>query len=1093
MSDDVAYARGRPLMAGPGTDAAREFALPTGTVTFLLTDVEGSSRRWETVAEVMPAAIARHYDLLGEAIAAHGGVRPVEQGEGDSVVGAFSRATDAMHAAVDAQRALGAEPWPEGAEIRVRMAIHTGEAQMRDSGNYFGQAIIRCARLRAIGHGGQVLVSDASAALVASHVPDQEVLTDMGVHRLKDLSRPERVWQLTAPGLAEDFAPLRSLDAFAHNLPVQLTPLIGREELTVEVAERLGEDRLVTLTGAGGVGKTRLALAVAGEALDRFRGGVWLVELAGLANPDGVGAAILASLGVHEGPGGNLSGQVAAYFGDQRALVVLDNCEHVIGGCAQFVAELLAASSGISVLATSREPLSVPGEVTWRVPSLAAPPSEAALAVNALSQFDAVRLFVDRARRARPSFAVTDINASAVAQICSRLDGIPLAIELAAARCRQLSAERIAHDLDDRFRLLTGGARTVLPRHQTLAASIDWSHDRLDPDEAVTFRRLGVLVGPFPLEAAEGIVAGPGDVDPVGVFDTLSRLVDKNLVWVEDTPDGEPHYRLLETLRAYAAHRAQIAGELAGLRRHHATWWLAWLEARWEVGYTDAVIEEIDRFYDNLRAALDWSVGDAGIGLALLRHLGRHAQTTGRASDLLEPIDLLLIEDNTREHAAEWIMAAHYAGPMVGFARGQSPRIALHDAAVRLAVSVGDEYGAVYGQWLNSFSEDLSVALGDLARQRRDRYVESLAVIGLAQARAILDPAAALALLASDEFADASRLSSYLNNFADRARAFAALGLGDLGECVELARKLMASNSVVMVSCGLEFVRVAGLLTADETLLDQACGLARQRGLDSDVPLLLHRLDLVRGDAAPENPFLRPQADELCPYEPNELQHFAREAMGVIGPELTLAATRERTPSGRHGQTVLALIEAKGDQDERKWHVALLLAAEHQLRLIAVDALEGLAVAAARSESWAESLRLYGAAQRLRDECSYRWRYPYEQREIDQAVESARSQIAPEEAKQAENQGREMPWADAVLYARRARGERKRPRHGWASLTPTEHQVVDLVAEGLTNQQIAERLIMGRATVKTHLEHIFAKLGVTTRTELALQAAQRNT
>ncbi len=517
-------------MAGTGLDREREFALPTGTVTFLLTDVEGSSRRWDSAAEAMAAAIARHYDLLGEAIAAHGGVRPVEQGEGDSVVGAFPRATDAVRAAIDAQRALQAESWPEGAELRVRMAIHTGEAQMRDSGNYFGQAIMRCARLRAIAHGGQVLVSEPTAALVAGQLAGEAVLTDLGVHRLKDLSRPERVWQLSAPGLAEDFPPLRSLDAFAHNLPVQLTPLFGREQLIGEVAQRLAEDRLVTLTGAGGVGKTRLALAVAGEVLDRFPGGVWLVELAGLANPEGVAAAVLAALGVQPSFSANLVDQIAAYLGSEASLVVLDNCEHLVAGCAQLVADVLVASPAVSVLATSREPLSVPGEVTWRVPSLGAPPVEAALAVPVLTQYDAVRLFIDRARRARPSFAVTDTNAAAVAQICSRLDGIPLAIELAAARVRQFSVERIARDLDDRFRVLTGGARTLLPRHQTLAASIDWSHDRLEPAEAVVFRRLGVFAGLFPLEAAEAVVAGPGDLDPVGVFDTVSRLADKNLV-----------------------------------------------------------------------------------------------------------------------------------------------------------------------------------------------------------------------------------------------------------------------------------------------------------------------------------------------------------------------------------------------------------------------------------------------------------------------------------------------------------------------------------------------------------------------------------
>ena len=429
---------------------------------------------------------------------------------------------------------------------------------MRSEGSYLGHALNRCARIRATAHGGQVLVSAATAALVTERLPAGATLVDLGMHRLKDLGSPEHIWQLAHPDVRPDFPPLRSLEVFRHNLPVQLTPLIGRTGEIADLCALLTGDRLVTLTGSAGVGKTRLALAVAAETLERYPGGVWWVELAPLAEHDAVGRAALAALGAREAPGVSASHQLAVELGEQPALLVLDNCEHLIEGCAALVADLLAANPSASVLTTSREPLGVPGEITWRVPSMRCPGIEHGLDVPTLSQYDAVVLFVERARRARPSFAVTDANAPAVAQICHRLDGIPLAIELAAARCRQMSAERIASELDDRFRLLTGGARTVMARQQTLTASVDWSHERLDDTERITFRRLGVFAGPFPLEAAEAVVASVGDVEPVEVFELMSRLVDKSLVVVVEGPRGEPRYRLLETLRIFALDRAAL-------------------------------------------------------------------------------------------------------------------------------------------------------------------------------------------------------------------------------------------------------------------------------------------------------------------------------------------------------------------------------------------------------------------------------------------------------------------------------------------------------------------------------------------------------
>ena len=577
MSHDVVHGAVRPLLVAAVSESeAPGFSLPTGTVTFLLADLAASSQSRERPPEAMVAATLRYAAVLDETIGLHGGVRLVEPGEARGVIGAFSRASDAMAAALDAQRALVVEPWPNGLVVRTRMAVHTGEARLRDEGDYFGDSVLHCARLRSIGHGGQVLVAATTAALTADRLPEGAGLVDLGPHRLTDLRRAERVWQLVHPGLPHHFPALRSLDAFRHNLPVQMTPLVGREADLGAIGRLLAEERLVTLTGSGGVGKTRLALAVAAEGLERFPGGVWLVPLAGVADSDAVAAAALAAVGAYHASGMSLVELLGLALGNEPSLLLLDNCEHLVEGCAQLAADLLSANPAASVLATSREPLDVPGEVSWRVPSLDTPPAEHTMALATLSQYDAVRLFIDRARRARPSFVVTEHNAPAVAQICHRLDGIPLALELAAARCRQLSPERIAQDLDNRFRLLTGGARTVLPRHRTLAASIDWSHDRLDSAESTAFRRLGVFAGPFPLEAAESVVSGGGDLESVEVFELLSRLVDKSLVSVEDGPEGEPCYRLLESLRAYALDRLRAVGELKLFRDAHASWCVNW-------------------------------------------------------------------------------------------------------------------------------------------------------------------------------------------------------------------------------------------------------------------------------------------------------------------------------------------------------------------------------------------------------------------------------------------------------------------------------------------------------------------------------------
>src|ERR1700736_1588815 len=572
--------------------------LPTGTVTLLLADVEGSTRLWETQPDQMTAAIARVNQVVSATIAEPGGVRPVEQGEGDSFVAAFARASDAIAAALELQRA-------PLAPIRLRIGVHTGEIQLRDEGNYAGPTINRTARLRDLGHGGQTLLSGVTEALVLDRLPDDAWLSDLGTHPLRDLPRPERVVQLCHPDLVNEFPPLRvSKAVVSQHLPVKLTTFIGREAELSQLRGLLAENRLVTVTGAGGVGKTRVAIHVAAQMAREFGDGIWYVDLAPITDADLVPIAAARAFGLPDQPGRSTMDTVTRFVGDGQMLVVLDNCEHLLDATAALIVGLLAACSRSTLLATSREPIGVAGEVSWRVPSLSVAD-------------EAVELFTDRARHARADFAITEDNAAAVTEICRRLDGVPLAIELAAARVRALSLAEILESLHDRFRLLTGGSRTAVRRQQTLRASVDWSHALLTEPERVLFRRLAVFLGGFDLDAAQA-VAGGGDVQRYQVLDQLTLLVDKSLV-VADDRGGRTRYRLLETVRQYALEKLGESGEADTVRsrhRDHYTSMAAVLDAPAGRDYEQRV-ERANIEIDNLRAAFAWSRENSDVQLAL--------------------------------------------------------------------------------------------------------------------------------------------------------------------------------------------------------------------------------------------------------------------------------------------------------------------------------------------------------------------------------------------------------------------------------------------------------------------------------------------
>jgi len=589
---------------------------PSGTVTFLFTDIEGSTRLWERDAGVMWRALDRHNAILGEAISAHGGYH--FKTIGDAFQAAFARAGDAVAACVAAQRALEAEPWSETGPLRVRMALHCGAAEPSPNGDYLAPSLNRLARLLATGYGSQVLLSTALREVVGEHLPAGVSAISLGKHRLRDLLAAEEVWQLVIPGLPATFPPLKSLEGHPTNLPRQATDLIGRDQDVAAVRELLGEaaTRLVTLTGPGGVGKTRLALAAAAESLEAFPDGVFFVALAGIEDATLLLPEIAAVLGVREGGGLSLEASVLAYFGEKRLLLVLDNLEQLrpFQDVAAVVAGLLEATPAVRVLATSRAPLRIRAEREWLVAPLATPAAGAAMRgdadVASLAANPAVALFVERARAARPAWTLTPANAVEVAEIARRLDGLPLAIELAAARIRVLMPADILRRLGDALDLLAVRSGDRPDRQQTLRAAIAWSHDLLRADDRAAFRRLGVFSGGFTLEAAEAVFAETPD-PRVDALDAIATLVEQSLVRSEEDADFASRYRMLETVRAFAQEELASCGEDAELRTAHARWAEAFARDSDEhvLGPDSGEwLSRYEREHDNFRAALGWAI-----------------------------------------------------------------------------------------------------------------------------------------------------------------------------------------------------------------------------------------------------------------------------------------------------------------------------------------------------------------------------------------------------------------------------------------------------------------------------------------------------
>jgi predicted ATPase/class 3 adenylate cyclase len=737
--------------------------LPSGTVTFLFTDLEVSTRLWEQEPDAMRGALARHDALLREAVTRHSG--HVVKGTGDGIHAVFATADAAVEAAIDAQLCIAAEQWAVSEPLRVRMGVHTGVAELRE-GDYFGSSVNRAARLMSAAHGGQIVMSLATRQLVRDSLPGEVGVVDLGWHRLRDLGEPEQVFQVTHPDLRGEFPELGSLDHVAGELPVALTSFVGRERELELVVEALEQSRIVTLIGVGGIGKTRLAIRAAGEVASGYTDGAWFCALAGVSDRGAVSEAVGVCLGVRP-RGESPIAALVSFLRPKRLLFVLDNCEHVIDAAGSLTDAVVRGCPGVTVLATSREALAVEGEVLRPLRSLRVP-DEAAAPVEAAS-VPAVQLFADRARAVRPEFTLDATTTSVVADICRQLDGMPLAIELAAARVAALTVGEIARRLDQRFRLLTGGRRTALERHQTLRGAVDWSYELLDEQEARAFNRSAVFAGGFMLEAAEAVLSGDG-IEADDVLDLLSGLVARSMIEADDA-DGATRYRLHETMRQYGRERLEAAGEADTVRRRHAQYFVALAEAAGSAAYgpdEDHWVRRVLAEFANLRAAFDWSfaVGDADLALRLSVALGGFtvprphysvarwlAQTVDMPQARQHPLrpaaatwlahsELTLTDDTATgiergrvmddafaQAGAELSVEAHGYHAMLANRLGRTDEAVAHaSAAVELAVATGNPRAAFY----NAAAALILARHGDLetALQRAERAVALASQLG---------------------------------------------------------------------------------------------------------------------------------------------------------------------------------------------------------------------------------------------------------------------------------------------------------------------------------------------------------------------------
>jgi predicted ATPase/class 3 adenylate cyclase/DNA-binding CsgD family transcriptional regulator len=1123
--------------------------LPSGAVTFLFTDIEGSTRLVKALRERYARVLAEHQGLVRAAIAAHAGHEVDTQGDAFFVV--FGGAKQAVLCALDIQRALAAHDWPAGAQVRVRMGIHTGQAVPAEGG-YTGLAVHRAARICAAARGGQVLVSQATQDLIEDEEEGEELgfaLVAVGEHLLKDLDRPVRLFQLVAAGLDGPGAlagarraaglpekriagvPARDVGPGAGSgtgLPAEVSSLVGRGPEIAAVRERLRVGRVVTLTGPGGGGKTRLALRVATLAADSFEDGARLVELASLTDPALVPASVAEALGVSEQDASDPMAGVVRALADRELLIVLDNCEHVLESASRVVSMLAERCRRVRILATSRERLDVPGEFVFPVPPLGLPEDGSAGAVAAS---EAGSLFVARADAASAAFTLTEGNAAAIAEVCSRLDGMPLAIELAAARCPALSPVQLAARLEGHPGLLSGGAARP-GRHRSLEALVSWSYELLGDAEQRLLARLSVLRGGFDLNVAEQVTGGE-PLAPQAVAGLLASLADKSLVQVQAGP--VIRYSLLETVRQFAATRLDGSGEETAAYVRLVRWALevarsadAARPGAEQAGRADRLSAD----QASIRAALSWALDAAEpeAGRELAARLARWWIATGRYS---EAGQFLTMAAGVPAAAAPGIQARVLVGAAwSAFHLGDLPRAApLVADGIACAQQADEPQLEVWGRNLLAV---LAWHAGDA-----DRIVAEIEA-----SRALSGPAdPALAARAQVMLAMAAFLAGDLaeqNRHGQRAIELARTAAGQEGLVLALtgpatgaiagagiqpatvaaldeAANLLAAHPDGFTETIMHRLRAAlfatlGQLDAAETEVGLCWATGRNgafRFVEYAGPLAEARLAAAEGDTAAAIGALRRAADggrrvASVMFVPAALADLACVA-AIAADQSTAAAAiveaRAELGGRRQAITAAALRYAEG---VLAWRRGELAAAEHLAReatvawhrgsdrMDACDGIELLGVLAAARERFTDTARLLAAAEAARRPLQYLAPgFTANRSAAARAVRQARDALGDDRFTQAWEEGQRLTLDDAVAYAARKGGGRKRPATGWASLTPSELQVVRLVGEGLRNDAIARRLFIAPGTVKVHLSHVFAKLGITTRAELAAQAASQ--
>ncbi|HYJ69356.1 MAG TPA: LuxR C-terminal-related transcriptional regulator [Nocardioidaceae bacterium] len=1070
-----------------------------GTETLVLTGVERSAPLWEMAPDTAAAAVERHHEIVGATVDAHGG-RVVARTD-DSVSAAFGSADAGVTAALDLQYALAVEEWPEGVAVRVRIGVGPADA---------GDAAHRWGGIRDLAHGGQTLVAAATVSLVADDsMPAHGLLVDRGVRRLRDLARSEHVYELRHGDLRQEFPPVRSLDVLPNNLPAQLTSFVGRSAELGELEGLLSTQRLVTLAGAGGCGKSRLAVQAAAAVVDRWPDGVWWVDLGSVTQPAQVAELTAATLRARAEPAGDPAAVIAGQLGKRRLLLCLDTCEHVLDAAARLVDTVLRQCPAVSVVATSREPLGVAGETVWRVPSLV--------------DDEAVQLFNERAALVQPGARRSEAPAADVHTICRRLDGIPLAIELAAAWMRALTPAQIVDGLDDRFRLLTGGPRVATRRQQTLAASMEWSHDLLTDADRVVFRRLAVFAGGFTLDAAAAVCSDDAVDDDV--LTVLGRLVDKSLVVVTAGAD-QASYRMQDTIRQYADQRLRDVGEAAAIRDRHLDYFLALAEtAEPEMERDqDTWRQTLDRQHDNILAALQWglSASDAERGRRLAAAMARQWFVRGQSHEGLEFLEraLTFVDDRSPLQARLLCGVA-----MLGMVSGRLD--AVERAEEGMATAAEHDDGRIQGRCLAMWSYrfflydferccELAREAHDVGVRAGDPFARDWALVQEAYTyitRDRHDDAVALAREAADQ--SLPRGDRFCAAFARGVELWAALATGDIRgavgfgeESVRIAEPLGNFFAHGTLASNLAFAKaMAGDIDDGRRLMEPIVrSIESQPDVDAvGFMVVVGQLHLWSGDLDGAVAWLERGSRFAAPDTDNWTA--MRSLPGLTGAlrrlgriDEAVACVQRGVPLAKALDGPLLLADMLDEQaeltasaDPRRaenlHHEALAIRVDKGLRTQYVVSLDALASAAARIDSVAEAVRLLAASDRARADMGHP-RPPVDRPDHEALVERLRAALA-HEFDAVWEAGAGLSLDDAVAYATRARGERGRPSSGWGSLTPTELDVVSLVVDGLTNPEIASRLFVSRATVKTHLSHIYAKLGVANRTELAAAATER--